>query len=198
MDYYMQAICVYCGSSDKIKPIYLKAAHDMGNAIARRGLKLIYGAGSTGAMGAVANAALQAGGEVIGVIPEYFNTSKLAHFGLTRVEVVGSIHERKARMIELADAFIALPGGFGTMEEFFEVLTWAQIGLHHKPIGLLNENGYFDHLLEFISVIHDEGFIYQEHKSLFSFSKTANALLDSLQQYQPSDKLERRLTRSDE
>ena len=101
----MQAICVYCGSSDKIKPIYLKAAHDMGNAIAGRGLKLVYGAGSTGAMGAVANAALQAGGEVIGVIPEYFNTSKLAHFGLTRVEVVGSIHERKARHDRIGGCF---------------------------------------------------------------------------------------------
>jgi len=193
----MQTICVYCGSSDKIKPIYLMAAHNMGNAIAKRGLKLIYGAGSTGVMGALANAVLQAGGDVTGVIPEYFNTSKLAHPGLTKLEVVGSIHERKARMIELADAFIALPGGFGTMEEFFEVLTWAQIGLHRKPIGLLNENDYFTHLLEFISVIHQEGFIYHEHQSLFSFAKTSDTLLDNLQRYQPSEKLGRWLTRSE-
>jgi uncharacterized protein (TIGR00730 family) len=167
----------------------------MGTTIARRKLKLIYGAGSTGSMGAVANAVLQAGGEVTGVIPEYFHTSKLAHFGLTKVEIVGSIHERKARMIELADAFIALPGGFGTLDELFEVLTWAQIGLHKKPIGLLNVNGYFDHLLEFISVIHAEGFVYQEHLSLFSYAKTPDDLLDRLEQYQPSDQLERWLTR---
>ncbi len=140
----MNSICVYCGSSDKINPAYLEGATQMGRAIARRGLQLWYGAGSTGLMGAVANGALEAGGEVIGVIPTLFNTPQLAHPGLTRLEVVDSMHQRKERLANQAEAFIALPGGFGTFEELFEILTWAQIGLHQKPVGLLNTLHYYD------------------------------------------------------
>ncbi len=142
----MNSICVYCGSSDKIKPAYLEGATQMGRAIAGRGLQLWYGAGSTGLMGAVANGALEAGGEVIGVIPSLFHTPELAHTGLTRLEVVDSMHQRKERLANQAEAFIALPGGFGTFEELFEILTWAQIGLHHKPVGLLNTLHYYDPL----------------------------------------------------
>ncbi len=128
----MNSICVYCGSSDKINPAYLEGATQMGQAIARRGLQLWYGAGSTGLMGAVANGALEAGGEVIGVIPALFHTPQLAHTGLSRLEVVDLMHQRKERLANQAEAFIALPGGFGTFEELFEILTWAQIGLASK------------------------------------------------------------------
>jgi hypothetical protein len=134
----INAICVYCGSSDKVDGVYLQAAREMGQSIAGRGHTLVYGGGSTGLMGAVADSVLAAGGEVTGVITEQFNTPQLAHGRLTKMEVLPSMHERKARMAALADAFVVLPGGFGTMEEFFEALTWAQIGLHAKPVGLLN------------------------------------------------------------
>lgn len=177
----MKVICVYCGSSDKIHPDYLEAARQMGTTIATRGLQLLYGAGSTGLMGAVANGALQAGGEVVGVIPGYFNVPHLAHAGLTRLEVVDTIHERKARMAEMADAFIALPGGYGTFEEFFEILTWAQIGLHQKPIGVLNTRSYFDPLLAMVENARLEGFIYDEHRSLFQSAGQPGKLLEVLE-----------------
>ena len=191
----MKAICVYCGSSDRLHPAYLQAARDMGTTIARRGFELVYGAGSTGLMGALADGALQAGCQVIGVIPTYFNTPQLAHNGLTRLEVVETIHQRKARMAELSDAFIALPGGFGTMEELFEMLTWAQIGLHRKPIGLLNVSGYFDPLLEMLNRAQREGFIYTEHLDLLSHSKDPEALVDALEAYLPPQGLEKWVSR---
>lgn len=194
----MNTICVYCGSSDKIHPDYLEAARNMGIAIAQRGLKLVYGAGCTGLMGAVANGALQAGGEVTGVIPSYFNTHQLAHQALTHLEVVDTIHQRKARLAELADAFIALPGGFGTLDEFFEILTWAQIGLHIKPVGLLNTRHYYDPLLAFIEQAHLEGFIYDEHRALLLCAERSDELLDALAGYRPPSGLERWLTRADE
>lgn len=193
----MKTICIYCGSSDKLHVEYLEAATRMGAAVARRGLQLIYGAGSTGLMGAVANGALRAGGEVIGIIPSYFNTPQLAHQGLTRLEVVETIHQRKARLAELAEAFIALPGGYGTFEELFEILTWAQIGLHRKPIGLLNTRHYFDSLLAMVEHARDEGFIYAEHRALFNHAAEPEALLDALQNHQHPVGLERWLTRED-
>jgi uncharacterized protein (TIGR00730 family) len=176
----LHQICVYCGSSDKMHPSYLQAAEEIGAAIAARGIRLVYGAGRTGLMGAVADGALQAGGEVIGVIPHYFNTPQLAHPGLTQLEVVETIHQRKARMAELADAFIALPGGYGTLEELFEILTWAQIGLHTKPVGILNARNYFDPLLLLIEHAYQEGFIYAEHRALFVHARQPEELLDSL------------------
>lgn len=191
----MQSICVYCGSSDKMPDIYLQAAAEMGRVIAGRGLRLIYGAGSTGMMGALADAALQAGGEVLGVIPHYFNTPALAHHNLTHLEIVDTLHQRKARMVELADAFIALPGGYGTLEEFFEVLTWAQIGLHQKPVGLLNINGYYNLLLALIEQAQQQGFIYDEHRALFTVEAQPEKLVDALQNHLPPTGLERWLTR---
>jgi uncharacterized protein (TIGR00730 family) len=188
-------ICVYCGSSDRMHPDYLTAARQVGGTLARRGMHLIYGAGSTGLMGAVADGALEAGGQVTGVIPAYFNTPKLAHTRLTRLEVVDTIHLRKARMAELADGFIALPGGFGTFEELFEILTWAQIGLHRKPVGLLNTRHYFDPLLQMIEHARAEGFIYDEHQALFSFAENPEILLDELQNHTYPDGLEKWLTR---
>lgn len=187
----MKSICVYCGSADRLRPEYLSAARRMGAAIAARGLELVFGGGKTGLMGAVADGALESGGRVTGVIPGYFNTPQLAHGGLTRMEVVETIHQRKARMVELADAFIALPGGYGTLEEFFEVLTWAQIGLHRKPIGLLNARGYYDPLLAMIEHVRAEGFIYAEHTGLFSAAEQPEALLAALENHTPPEGLEK-------
>lgn len=193
----MKKICVYCGSSDKLHPDYLAAAYQMGSLLAAHNLEIVYGAGSTGSMGTLADGALQAGGKVIGVIPGYFNTPALAHQNLTKLEVVDSIHERKARMIELADAFIALPGGFGTFEELFEALTWAQIGLHRKPIGLLNTRRYFDPLLGMVKHAHAEGFIYEEHQALFTCEEKPADLLKAMENHNHPEGLERWMTRED-
>lgn len=194
----MNSICVYCGSSDKIRPAYLAAARQMGQAIARRGWTLWYGAGSTGLMGAVAQAALDAGGPVIGVIPEMFHTPQLCHTGLTSLEVTANMHARKARLAEAADAFVALPGGYGTFEEFFEILTWAQIGLHTKPVGLLNTLDYYAPLLALAEHAQAEGFIYAEHRALFQAAEEPESLLDQLAAYQPPTGLERWVTRPEE
>lgn len=193
----MKSICVYCGSSDKVQPEYLEVARQVGTVIARRGLQLWYGAGSTGLMGELADAALGAGGEVIGVIPVMFNSPALAHYGLTRLEVVESMHERKQRLAEQADAFMALPGGYGTFEELFEILTWAQIGLHAKPVGVLNAFGYYDWLLKMVEHAQAHGFIYAEHRLLLHTAGEPDALLNALQDYQPPQGLERWLTRTD-
>jgi uncharacterized protein (TIGR00730 family) len=193
----MKIICVYCGSSDKMRQAYLEAARQMGAAIARRGLTVVYGAGCTGMMGAVADGALGAGGEVIGVIPELFATPQLMHTGLTRLEIVDSMHTRKARLAELADAFIALPGGFGTFEELFEMLTWAQIGLHRKPVGLLNTLDYFVPLLNMVEHAHNEGFLYEEHACLLSHASAPDDLLDALDGFTYPGGMERWLTREE-
>lgn len=193
----MKSICVYCGSADGLHPEYYAAARKMGAAIAGRGLELWYGAGSTGLMGAVADAALDAGGQVVGVIPELFNTPRLAHMHLTRLEVVESMHVRKSRLADAADAFVALPGGFGTFEEVFEILTWSQIGLHTKPVGLLNARGYYEPLLQMVEHARREGFIYEVHRSLFACMEDPEELLDALAAYKSPSGLDRWLTRED-
>ena len=193
----MKTVCVYCGSSDKMSEDYLSSARQMGAAIAQRGLTLAYGGGCTGMMGAVADGALEADGEVVGVIPEMFATHTLMHSGLTRLEIVTTMHIRKQRLVELSDAFITLPGGYGTFEELFEILTWAQIGLHHKPVGLLNTGHYFEPLLTAIEHARAEGFIYAEHQSLFVSDELPGHLLDLLAQYQYPSGMEKWLTRHD-
>jgi uncharacterized protein (TIGR00730 family) len=193
----MNSICVYCGSSDKTHPDFQDAAYEMGTVLAGQGITLVYGAGSTGLMGAVADGALESGGEAIGVLPSIFNTPQLAHPNLTRLEIVDDMHKRKARLEELADGFIALPGGYGTLEELFEILTWAQIGLHKKPVGLLNVRQYYDPLLEFIDSARAEGFIYTEHRSLFTSSEKPLSLLKALENHNPPSGLERWLTRDE-
>ena len=193
----MKNICIYCGSSDKIAAEYLEAAYQMGQTVARRGMTVVYGAGSTGLMGAVANGALAAGGEVWGIITEQFNTPQLVHTGLTRLEVTAGMHVRKARLAELADAFIALPGGFGTLDELFEILTWAQIGLHSKPVGLLNTRGYYNYLLTMVEHAEAEGFIYSEHKQLFEYSAQPEDLLTALGNHHHPAGLERWVERDD-
>jgi uncharacterized protein (TIGR00730 family) len=191
----MKAVCVYCGSSDEVPAKYIDAARQMGEVMAARGLQLIFGGGSTGLMGAVADAVLDAGGEVIGVLPLHFNKPELAHARLTRLELVDGMHPRKARMAELADAFVALPGGFGTLEELFEAMTWAQIGLHAKPIGLLNAHGYYDHLLKFLDHANKEGFTFWEHQKLYTHSDDPAKLLDTLAAYQTPEGLDRWMQR---
>jgi uncharacterized protein (TIGR00730 family) len=184
-------ICVFCGCSDRIQEPYLQAARNMGYAIADHELTIIYGGGGTGLMGSLADAALERGSKVIGVLPENFNTPNLAHQNLSELLVVKTMHERKAKMIELADAFVALPGGFGTLEELFEILTWAQIGLHSYPVGILNINAYFDPLLALIEHARSEGFIYDEHRSLLINGTDPYDLLDQMTRYNPPANLDR-------
>lgn len=180
----MQSICVYCGSSDDVHEDYKEAGRGLGQMLAQRGITLIYGGGKTGIMGALAQGALAAGGKVIGVIVESMNTPALAQPGLTRLEVTATIHQRKARMYELAESYIALPGGFGTFDELFETITWAQIGLHQKAIGLLNVRGYFGPLMAAIDHAQREGFIFREHRQLLCMAETPLSLLAMMEQHQ--------------
>lgn len=181
----LNSVCVYCGSSNSVSEPYFEAARAMGAALGQRSLRLVYGGGSTGLMGALANAALENGSQVIGVIPEALMLPELAHSGLTDLEVVPGMHERKARMIELSDALITLPGGFGTLEEFFEALTWAQLGFHRKPVGMLNTNNYFDKMLEFLNYVEDQGFAYQRHVDLLQCDQDIEKLFAFMEAYEP-------------
>lgn len=190
-----KSICVYCGSADGLDKDYLDAARAIGQIMAERGIELVYGAGKTGMMGALADGVLAAGGQVTGVVPHNLNQPQLIHAGLTRLEVVGDIHQRKARMSQLAEAFIALPGGYGTLDELFETLTWAQIGLHSKPVGLLNTREYFSPLLQMIERARSEKFIYDEHRDLLVSSSDPQDLLLQLENFKVPTGLERWVNR---
>lgn len=180
----MERICVFCGSSPGSDPVHRDAAARMGRALARRGIGLVYGGGGVGLMGALADAALEAGGEVIGVIPRALQLRELAHAGLTTLHVVESMHERKARMAELARGFVALPGGMGTLEEFAEVLTWAQLGLHVRPCGLLDVAGYYRPLIAFFDQATSQGFVRPEHRGLVLVEEDPDALLDRMARWE--------------
>ncbi|HLF73591.1 MAG TPA: TIGR00730 family Rossman fold protein [Anaerolineales bacterium] len=180
----MKSICVFCGSSDSVHADYLAAARLLGQTLAERGIRLIYGGGKTGLMGAVADGALEWGGEVIGVIIPSMNTQALARLGLTRMDVVLDMHARKARMHELADGYIAMPGGFGTFDELFETVTWAQTGAHEKPVGLFNVRDYYVPLLAAIDHAVREGFIFREHREVLFCDPDPNVLIDRMAQYQ--------------
>jgi uncharacterized protein (TIGR00730 family) len=180
----MKSICVFCGSSDTVHADYLTAARQMGKTLAARGIRLIFGGGKTGLMGAVANGVLEAGGEVIGVIIPSMNTKALAHDGLTRMEVPLTMHARKAKMHELSDGYIALPGGFGTFDELFETVTWAQTGAHEKPVGMLNVRNYYAPLMAAIDHAVQEGFIFQEHKDVLFLDDDPNILIDRMERYE--------------
>jgi uncharacterized protein (TIGR00730 family) len=177
----MRRVCVYAGLQTGLRPAYADGARALGREIAQRGIGLVYGGANGGLMGALADAALDAGGKVTGIVPRHAFPSEQPHPGLTELRLVGSMHRRKAVMTDLSDAFIALPGGFGTLDEFFEAVTWAQIGLHQKPVGLLNIEGYFDTLVAFIEHACQEGFILPEHRSLFIVDQNPAALLDQLE-----------------
>ena len=179
----MRAVCIFCGSSAGGDPAYLNAARTMGRLIAERDLQLVYGGAKVGLMGAVADAALAAGGEVIGVLPQALEKKELAHTSLTRLEVVSSMHERKARMAELSDAFIALPGGAGTLEEIFEIWTWRQLGFHGKPAGFLNVAGYYDKLAAFLDHTVGEAFVKPVHRQMLTFGDDPAALLNAMAAY---------------
>ena len=176
----IKSICVYCGSARQASERYFLAARRMGSTLARAGLTLVYGGGKTGLMGALADSVLAAGGQVIGVITAGMNTPELAHTGLTRLEVTDTIHQRKARMYALADGYIALPGGYGTLDELFETLTWAQIGEHQKPVGLLNVDGYYDPLLEMLDRAVAEKFLFPEHRQSLLVASEPGKLLEAM------------------
>jgi hypothetical protein len=186
----MKRLCVFCGSSAGNKTVYRTEAEALGRLLAARGIELVYGAGNIGLMGAVADACLEAGGTVIGVIPEALMGKEVAgravdHRALTRIEVVDSMHTRKARMAELADGFIALPGGFGTFEEFCEILTWGQLGFHAKPMGLLNVNGFYDPLLALFDHAVGEGFLRPQNRAMVLAETDIECLLTGMAGYQP-------------
>lgn len=196
MKFPYHTICVFCGSADGLAKEYFAAARAMGRLLAENDIRLVYGAGRTGMMGALAEGALGAGGEVIGVVPKGLESPQLIYTtGLTRLEIVEDIQLRKARMNELGEAFIALPGGFGTLDEIFEVLTWSQIGRHRKPSAFLNTNGYFDSLLAWIRRAYEDHFIYEEHLDLFMAHAEPEGLLEQLAQYHFPANMERWLER---
>ena len=193
----MDRICVYCGSSAGRDPAYAEAARALGRTLAGRGIGLVYGGGHVGLMGAVADATLEAGGDVYGVMPQALVDREIAHEGLTELVVVDSMHERKARMADLADGFVALPGGFGTLEELMEVLTWAQLGFHRDPCGLLDVGGYYASLVEFFDHQVEAGFVSEEHRRMVVVADDADVLLDRFADYEPPD-VKRFITDRDE
>lgn len=178
----MKNLCVYCGSSDRVDKVYKDAARAMAQALVKRKMRLIYGGGNVGLMGVVAETALQHGADVIGVIPQSLMSRELGHDGVTELRIVNSMHERKQMMADLADGFIAMPGGIGTLEELFEILTWSQLSFHHKPVGLLNVDSYFDDLLNFLNKMVKKQFMSQTHLDLLTVDEDAENLLNRLDQ----------------
>ncbi|HZV66754.1 MAG TPA: TIGR00730 family Rossman fold protein [Telluria sp.] len=177
----MKSIAVYCGASFGAKPLYAEAARAMGRALVERNIGLVYGGGKVGLMGAIADEVLRLGGEATGVIPRALLEREVGHTGLTRQFVVQDMHERKAMMAELSDGFIAMPGGMGTLEELFEMLTWSQLGIHAKPVGVFNVGGFYDGLLGFIGHLQGEGFVRPQHAALILVDAQADALVARLQ-----------------
>ena len=182
----MRSICVFTGSSPGARPEYAAAARELGELLVERHCALVYGGANVGLMGDLADSVLARGGTVIGVIPDGLLASEVAHEGLSELRVVSSMHERKSTMAELSEGVIALPGGLGTLEEFFEMLTWGQLGLHSKPCGLLNVRGYFDGLLSFLDHGVDERFIKSEHRKMILVKSEPSTLLDSMESYRPT------------
>lgn len=178
-------ICVFCGSSSGKNEVYVDAARALGTTLAANGIDLVYGGGRVGLMGEIADAVLRAGGTVIGVMPRALVEREIQHTRLTQLHTVASMHERKTKMAEMADGFIALPGGAGTLEEIFEQWTWAQLGIHHKPCGFLNTNGYFDPLRNMIGRMTGEGFLRPEHAGMLIFDTEPAAMLDAFRRYLP-------------
>jgi uncharacterized protein (TIGR00730 family) len=181
----LSSICVFCGSNAGARPAYLEAADAVGRGLAQRGIRVVYGGGKIGMMGAVADGALAAGGEVIGIIPQAIFDLEIGHTGLEDLRVVASMHERKALMAELSDAFIALPGGIGTLEELFEVYTWAQLGIHAKPLGLLDVAGYYEPLVAFLDHAVRERFLRAETRTMLAAGESLDALLAQLATWEP-------------
>jgi uncharacterized protein (TIGR00730 family) len=194
----MRRVCVFCGSNPGARPAYADAARALGARLAARRIGLVYGGGRVGLMGMLADAALAAGGEVIGVIPRALATKEIAHDGVSELRVVASMHERKAQMAELADGFVALPGGFGMLDELFEVVTWAQLGLHAKPIGVLNVAGYFDALRAVVEQGIAERFVHPGYRVLLTYAERADDLLDAMARWRAPAGFRKWLTLDDQ
>lgn len=182
----MKSICVFCGSSLGVSTAYRDGTIALGQALGQRGHRLVYGGGKVGLMGVIADSVLASGGEVLGIIPEDLQRREIAHTGLTELLITRSMHERKAAMADAADGYVALPGGFGTLDELCEILTWAQLGIHGKPIGLLDIDGFFTHLEAFFDFAAERGFIKREHRELLMRESDPNALLDRMAQWTPT------------
>jgi uncharacterized protein (TIGR00730 family) len=183
----VKRLAVYCGSAMPAEPVYVEAARAVGHALATRGIGVVYGGGRLGLMGAVADAALAAGGEVIGIIPQALVDAEVAHRGCTELRVVSGMHERKALFTDLSDGFVTLPGGVGTMDELWEAISWAQLGYHEKPVGLLNVAGFFDGLIAFNAHMIDVGFIRAQHAGIMIANSDLDSLLDRMAAYAPHD-----------
>lgn len=179
----MKKLAVFCGSTDNVDTRYQEAARQLGREMAQREMELVYGGAKVGLMGVIADSVMEHGGRVTGVIPEFLKEKELAHNGLSDLIMVKNMHERKLKMHQLSEGFIALPGGFGTLEEFFETLTWSQLGLHSKPMGLLNINGFYDHLLAFIQHINNERFLKTKHRDLILTSPEPLELIRMMHAY---------------
>ena len=182
----LKSLCVYCGSSHGASPVYAESARILAREMVDHGIALVYGGGDVGLMGVIADEVMRLGGEATGVIPQALMDKEVGHHGLTRLHIVKDMHERKALMAELADGFIAMPGGIGTLEEVFEALTWAQLGFHDKPIGLLNVDGFYDGLIQFIGHIVTQRFLKEEHATLMMHASDAPALLAQLKSFEPA------------
>ncbi len=182
----MKRLAVYCGSASPADPVYVANARAVGRALAQRGIGVVYGGGRLGLMGAVADAALDAGGEVIGVIPQALVDAEVAHRGCTQLHVVGTMHERKQAFTDLSDGFVTLPGGTGTMDELWEAMSWAQIGYHAKPVGLLNVAGYYDGLVAFVAKMGEVGFLRPQHQSILLIDNELDRLLDKMGSHVPT------------
>lgn len=187
----MKRLAVYCGSATPRDPQYMELAWDVGRSLAERGIGVVYGGGRLGLMGAVADGALAAGGEVIGIIPQALVNAEVAHRGLTELHVVEGMHDRKRAFTDLADGFVTIPGGTGTMDELWEALSWAQIGYHEDPVGLLNAAGYYDHLIAFWQKMSEVGFLRPQHEDLLIIADTLDVLLDRMAAHQPSQPIVR-------
>ena len=181
----LKKLAVFCGSSNGSSDVYVEAAKKLGKELAKRNIALVYGGASVGVMGAVADSVLEEGGYVIGVMPSFLDDREIAHKNLTELIIVDSMHERKAKMADLADGFIALPGGPGTLEEFFEIFTWAQLGLHNKPCGLLNINHYYDPLITLFNHMSDEQFLHEKYRTMALVDSEPSGILDKFNTYEP-------------
>lgn len=181
----MKRLAVYCGSASPADPVYIESARAVGRTLAERGIGVVYGGGRLGLMGAIADSALEAGGEVIGIIPTALVTAEVAHRGLTELQVVDTMHQRKQAFTDLSDGFINLPGGTGTMDELWEALSWAQIGYHAKPVGLLNVAGYYDHLIAFYEKMGEVGFLRPQHQNILLIDDTLDGLLAKMADHTP-------------
>jgi uncharacterized protein (TIGR00730 family) len=183
----MKRLAVYCGSATPADPVYIECARRVGRTLAERGIGVVYGGGRLGLMGAVADAALEAGGEVIGVIPEALVNAEVAHRGCTELHVVSTMHQRKQLFTDLSDGFVTIPGGVGTMDELWEAVSWSQLGYHDKPVGLLNVGGYYDHLIAFNRHMIETGFIRAQHAGILIHADSFDTLLDRMAAYEPHD-----------